>query len=216
MERFLGALSLTLLLTGLAAVAQVQTPSNPVDQVMRSGLMTPAANGELQPDAVLSRAELAQILVKVFRLDQQPSRLAATIQLQDVPPSHWAYRDIQLVLQNRIMEGYREGRFYPDQRVTRAEAFSIFAQAYGIFQFADQTVNEILKPYPDAPNIPKWAKKPMATAVFEGFVNLRNGNKIDPLSPMTRGDMLYALSRYLYQQQIPSGSQWKPQLPLGS
>jgi S-layer homology domain len=208
MERFLGALSITLLLTGLAAATQLQMPSNSLDRAVQAGLMTPQSNGTdgtSDINMVLSRAELASILVKAFHLDRQSFQSSslqpsvAAIQLQDVPPSYWAYQDIQLVLQNGIMSGYREGRFYPDQRITRAEAFAIFAQAFGVFQFPEPTVSQVLAQYPDAVQIPRWARKPMATALREGFVNTKN-DRIDPLSPMTRGDMAYALSVYLRQQ----------------
>jgi S-layer homology domain len=204
MERFLGALSITLLLTGLAAATQLQVPSSPLDQAVQAGLMTPQSDGKSDINTMLSRAELASILVKAFHLDRQSvQHPIAAVQLQDVPASYWAYRDIQLVLRNGIMSGYREGRFYPDQRITRAEAFAIFAQAFGVFQFSEPTVSQVLAQYPDAVQIPNWARKPMATALHEGFVNTKN-DRIDPLSPMTRGDMAYALSIYLRQQDAQS------------
>jgi hypothetical protein len=224
MERFVSALSLTLLLTGLAAVAQVQPPRDsqtqasrdPIAEVVEVGLMNPFPDGDFRAEVVLSRAELATILVKTFHLDQRQPTQTATVQIQDVPQSHWAYNDIQIVLRDGIMTGYRQGRFYPDQRVTRAEAFSIFAQAYGVFQFPDQTIDEILNRYPDAAEIPDWAKKSMATSLYEGFVNTKDNNRIDPLSPMTRGDMAYALSMYLARQQVPADLPWKPENPSGS
>lgn len=210
MERFISALSLTLLLTGLAAVAQVQPASrNPIDEVVEAGLMTRFPNGEFREQDAISRAELAKILVKTFHLDQYPPKYSAALRLEDVSPSHWAYHDIQLVLRNGIMMGYREGRFFPDQRVTRAEAFAIFAQAHGVFQFSEQTIHEVLAPYPDAAKIPGWARKSMATALYEGFVNLKGSNKIDPLSPMTREDMVYALNSYLFRQQHSDSSTWQ-------
>ncbi len=206
MERFIGALSLTLLLSSLAAVAQV-APPDPLNPGIKTGLNF-FSKDLSETDALLSRAELASILVKTFHLDKQPP--ASEIPLQDVSSDHWAYRDIQLVLKNGIMTGYREGRFFPEQRMTRAEAFSIFAQAHGIFQFSEPAVTEILAKYPDAAQIPEWAKKPMATALAEGFINIRREQRIEPLSPMTHADMKYALKQYLTRQEKPF------QLPFGS
>lgn len=209
MERFLGALSLTFMLSGLAAVAQIQHPSQAdLTVVVDAELMTPSSDGNFQADTVLSRAELARILVKAFHLDQRRSRQVSAMPIQDVPPSHWAYNDIQIVIRSGIMQGYRAGRFFPNQRVTRAEAFSILAQADGVFQFSEQTVNKILARYPDAAKIPGWAKKSMATALYEGFVNVKKGDRIDPLSPMTRSDMAYALSMHLQQHKAPAESLW--------
>lgn len=203
MKRFLSALSLTFMLCGASAMAQIQVISDPIDQVVDAGLMSRSASGDFRADALLSRAELASILVKTFQLDRRNPEQTQIIQMQDVPESHWAYSDIQTVLRNGIMTGYREGRFFPEQRVSRAEAFSIFAQAYGVFQFPDQTIDEILAQYPDAAAIPTWARRSLATALYEGFVNTDASNQINPLEPMTRGDMAYGLSRYLDSQQNP-------------
>jgi S-layer homology domain len=145
------------------------------------------------------------LLVKTFDLDKRKTAQKPDIDLPDVPKSHWAYNPIQVVLKTGTMAGYRDGMFFPNQRVTRAEALAIFAQAYGVFQFPDTTIAEILASYPDAGEIPNWARKSMATALYEGFVNLESGtNKINPLKPITRGDIAYALAKYLERQLRPT------------
>jgi hypothetical protein len=217
MERFVSALSLTILLTGLAAVAQVQSSSDGlVQEIVEMEGRVPLFNGSAQEDEAISRAELARILVQTFRLNQRNIEHYVKLDIKDVPPSHWAYHDIQLVLRNGIMTGYREGMFYPDQRITRAEAFAILAQAHGVFQFPEQTINEVLAPYPDAAQIPDWARKSMATAIQKGFVNFRDYNQIDPLSPMTREDVNYALSSHRARHNLPSISPRPSVRPLRS
>ncbi|WAL59803.1 S-layer homology domain-containing protein [Thermocoleostomius sinensis] len=208
MERFMSALSLTLLLTGLFTIAQVQSPPEAANRAVEVGLTTDF-DGKVRHEETISRAELAHILVKTFELHERSPQPQPIATIHDVPPSHWAYDDIQLVLRHGIMTGYREGQFYPEQRVTRAEAFAIFAQAHGVFQFSDQAIDRVLAPYPDAKKIPYWARKPMATAVHEGFVNLKTYNRLDPLSPMTREDLAYAITLYLARQQPSSKSLWQ-------
>jgi hypothetical protein len=99
------------------------------------------------------------------------------------------------------MKGYRGNLFFPNQRVTRGEGLAIFAQAYGVFQFPDQSVDKILSSHPDAINIPDWSRKAIATVIAEEFVNMDTQGNIYPLSPMTRGDLAYVLSKYLQRQQ---------------
>lgn len=217
MERFISALSLTLLLSGLAAVAQVAPSDNLMQPAVESSLLlSPGEQDGDEQEAILNRAELAQILVQSFHLDRRQPQDQSAVYLEDVPPSHWAYQDIQLVLQSGIMTGYREGRFFPEQRLTRVEAFSIFAQAHGIYQFSDQTVAGILAKYPDSAQIPSWARKPMATALQEGFINTRYDNQIDPLSPMTRADLAYALNQYQLRQTSRIRLPWRSQNSLSS
>ena len=146
------------------------------------------------------RSQFAAFLFKTFRLDKRNLK-SENQEGADVPSSHLAYFDIQTVLKTGIMRGYRGNLFFPNQRVTRAEGLAIFAQAYGVFQFSDETVAEILSPYSDVESIPTWAKKAIATVVAEGFINEDGQNQLLPLKPMTRGDMAYVLSQYLERQQ---------------
>jgi hypothetical protein len=214
MRRIASILPLVFLLQGIPVVAQNAAPLEPVEQVVAAGLMSASPDGNFRPEGILSRAELASILVKTFKLDKRAPQKQAAIPLQDVPPSYPAYNDIQLVLKNNVMSGYREGQFFPNQRVTRAEAFSIFAQAYGVFQFPDDTVAELLSRYSDSDKIPDWAKKSLVTALYEGFVNIdQTTNRINPLEPMTRGDMAYALSKYLERQETTAPIPWPAEEP---
>ena len=173
-------------------------PNDAVSKVVAAGLMNYLTDGQFHPELFISRAELASILVRSFGLAQRSAASqAGTVEVQDVPESYWASKDIQTVLKTGIMKGYRGNMFFPNQKVTRAEALAIFAQAYGVFQFPDNTVEEILSQYPDAALIPAWARKSLATSLNAGFVNIDTLNNINPLQPMTRADMAYALSQYL-------------------
>jgi hypothetical protein len=215
MKYLLSTISLLVLLQSLPT-QQVQaqenipvTKSDAIENVLQKQLMRNFPDGEFYPERLISRAELAEILVKAFYLDKrQAAKQEKTIFVPDVPNSYWAYQDIQTVLKTDIMKGYRGNMFFPNQKVTRAEGLAIFAQAYGVFQFSEPTVNEILTPYPDAAAIPTWARKAIATIISEGFINTDTQGNLNPLSPMTRGDLAYLLSKYLQRQQQ------QPQTPV--
>ncbi len=169
---------------------------DPIGKVTRAKLMEPDRNGEFNPQRVISRAELATILVRTFNLSRRTTN-QPPIAVQDVSRNHWAYDSIQAVLRTGIMRGYDRGLFYPNQRINRAEAIASFANAYGVFQFPENMVQEILAPYPDAKALPSWSKKAVATALYEGLVDVDDQNRIRPLEPMTRLDMAKLLSLYL-------------------
>ncbi|MEH2064420.1 MAG: S-layer homology domain-containing protein [Nostoc sp.] len=199
-------LSLVALLQNLPAIAQgTETtsgiPSDSIQQVITAKWMTNFSDGKFYPERLLSRAELASIMVKTFRLDKRQAITKENLAIPDVPRSYWAFNDIQIVLKTDIMKGYRGDEFFPNQKVTRAEALAIFAQAYGVFQFPDDAVNEILATHPDEKSIPDWARKAIATVVTEGFINTDAQGNISPLKPVTRGDMAYVLSKYLQRQK---------------
>jgi ribosomal protein L27 len=214
-------LSLVALLQNFPAIVRADVPeqnpglsSEAIQQVITAKLMSNSPDGNFYPERMLSRAELASILVKTFRLDlREAAKQEKLISVPDVPSSYWAFQDIQIVLKTDIMKGYRGNLFFPNQRVTRAEALAIFAQAYGVFQFSDDTINQTLAAYPDAASIPSWARKAIATVVSEGFINTDAQNNIAPLRPMTRGDMAYVLSKYLQRQQQQPETPEVPEVP---
>jgi ribosomal protein L27 len=185
--------------------------SKAIERVVTAKLMTNFSDGNFYAEKLMSRAELATIMVKTFGLDKR-NLSSEDVEVADVRSSHWAYKNIQTVLKTGIMRGYRGNLFFPNQRVTRAEGLAIFAQAYGVFQFSDDTVAEILSQYSDKESIPSWAKKAVATVITEGFIDSWQP-QLSPLKPMTRGDMAYVLSQYLERQQpqpdtpvVPGGS----------
>ncbi|MCC5656516.1 S-layer homology domain-containing protein [Nostoc sp. XA010] len=201
-------LSLVALLQNLPAIAQVPVPENTsgvpsdaIQQVTAIKWMTNYSDGKFYPERLLSRGELASIMVKAFGLNKRQAVSKENLTIPDVPRSHWAFNDIQTVLKTDIMKGYRGNEFFPNQKVTKAEALAIFAQAYGVFQFPDDAVNDILASYPDEKSIPTWARKAIATVATEGFLNTDAQGNISPLKPVTRGDMAYVLSKYLQRQQ---------------
>ncbi|CDN17279.1 MAG: S-layer homology domain-containing protein [Richelia sp.] len=209
MRHFISTLSLVALLQGLpmTAIAQQNTlartepSSDYIQQVIDAQLMSNLPDGNFHPEQWLDRAQVATILVKTFRLDKRrEAQQEKMVVVADVPPSHWAFNHIQIVLKTDIMKGYRDNMFFPNQRVTRAEGLAIFAQAYGVFQFSDGTVDELLSPYCDSKFIPRWARKAIATVIAENFINTQDG-KITPLKPMRRGDMAFVLSKYLQRQK---------------
>ena len=212
MKKLLGTLTLITLLQTSPSFAQTEstetilvTDSQYIQMVIDSKLMNNFPDGQFYAERLINRAELASILVKAFYLDKRLiNQQQQSIFIPDVPISHPAYQDIQIVLKTDIMKGYRGNMFFPNQRVTRAEGLAIFAQAYGVFQFPDDTVNEILSSHPDAKSIPDWAKKAIATVVAEEFINMDTKGNIYPLRPMTRGDLAYVLSRYLQRKNPES------------
>ncbi|WP_445242516.1 S-layer homology domain-containing protein [Microcoleus vaginatus] len=205
MKRLVSIFLAIALLEGVFMAVQSQEIMNPIDRVVSAGLMNKDASGNFNAQGLVSRADLAMILVKTFGLERRKTAQKPDRELPDVPKSYWAYSAIQTALKTGTMSGYRDGMFFPNQRVTRAEALAIFAQAYGVFQFPESTISEILAKYPDAGEIPNWARKSIATALYEGFVNVDVAtNKINPLKPMSRGDIAYALSKYLERQLRPT------------
>ncbi|PFU22008.1 M60 family metallopeptidase [Bacillus cereus] len=72
--------------------------------------------GNFRPKATLTRAEMAQVITKTFKLD-----VKAPHNFNDVPANSWATDAISAVQSNAIAIGIGEGKFAPDMKVTREQ-----------------------------------------------------------------------------------------------
>lgn len=178
-----------------------------VDHVIQAGLMSGYPDGNFHPEKPVTRAELAHIVNKAFKLDVRDPAAKSVDQIKDpvdVPSTHWARYDIKVAISRGIMKGYGDNRFLPNRTINRAEGYAIIGQAYGVFQFDDETLNELLAQYPDSNKLPDWSVKAVATSLHESFVTTKkfDGN-IEPFKPLTRYDVAFALSRYLQRSNTP-------------
>ncbi len=178
-----------------------------IDGILSRDWMTLFDDGKFHAERPVSRSQMAVVVTKVFEVAKRKPVHPEVVAFDDVAPSHPHYKAIQLMIKNDLMTGYRKKQFYPDHNVDRAEGFSIIAQAYGVFQFNTQQVDDILADYSDINQAPAWSRKALATAFDSGFVNVDTSDEgsvlFKPSAMMTRGDLAYALTQYLKRIEDP-------------
>lgn len=108
---------------------------------------------------------------------------------RDVPPSHWAFNEIDRVVNKGWFDGYEDGTFHPDQTISRCEALTVFMNFQGISpravtetSFSDVSVSDWFAPYVEAGK----DLLPLRIA-FDGT------NPFLPKQPITREEVCYAL-----------------------
>ncbi|MEK4425104.1 glycosyl hydrolase family 18 protein [Solibacillus sp. FSL K6-1523] len=79
-----------------------------------------------EPDARITRAELAAILSRVV---DYPSSNTSKSPFYDVPKGHWAYADILKLSSHGIITGKEKGKFAPDDYVLRAQIAAMVNRA---------------------------------------------------------------------------------------
>ena len=173
------------------------TLEDAIETMQMAKWMADTPDGRFHPEKNVTRAELASIIVKAFDLESREKNRSKQETLRDVPSDQSG--DIALVVNLGVMRGYREHYFYPNHPVSRAEALSVIAQAYGVYSFEEAIIAAILSNYPDADQIPAWARKAVATSLKSGFSDVSPSGRIRPLQPMTRGELAYILYQYLQQ-----------------
>lgn len=116
-----------------------------------------------RPNRKVTRAEFAALAVS--GLNYQGEKYYDKAIFSDVPQHHWANSVIDKGVNGGLLTGYPDGRFKPNNHVTRTEALVILAKALPACDMDDCKANEILNKFIDGNTIPSWAKVPVAKAL---------------------------------------------------
>jgi hypothetical protein len=104
-----------------------------ITQVARAGLIEPFANHTFQPDAVITRADLAAAVSRAMALlaaDRPALRgfLTDRPRITDMAPGHLSYPAAAVAVASGIMALREGGRFESARPVTGAEATDVIAR----------------------------------------------------------------------------------------
>ncbi|WP_202128781.1 S-layer homology domain-containing protein, partial [Paenibacillus dendrobii] len=99
-------------------VAQTRWSSKNIATMENAGIITGYPDGTFKPGRQITRAEFAAIASRFDDLDEQKNTLFSDIQ------GHWAEKYIVSAANKGWIKGYPDGKFRPDQYITRAEAMA--------------------------------------------------------------------------------------------
>lgn len=90
-----------------------------IQNVYRAGIFDGDIDGKFNPNAILTRVQMAKILDIAFNLEPYTA-----IKFSDVPLGHWSEKHISTLHKYNIMPG-SNGKFNPSGKVTRAD-YAVF------------------------------------------------------------------------------------------
>ena len=106
---------------------------------------------------------------------------------KDVPSTHSAYQSITKLTNAKIINGYTDNTYKPDNQVTRAQAAKIVVHAI------KTPLTTSYKPsFKDVPTS-HWAYKEIAALTEKGIFS--NATKFNPNNPLTRAEMSKILTK---------------------
>ena len=176
-----------------------------IQDVFRRGLMIGTGDDRFSPEDTLSRAMVVTVL---WRLAGEP-KMEAVIPFADVPAHAWYAEAVIWAAREGIAEGYGDGRFGPDEPVTREE-LAVFLLRLAKELGGDVGCEQDLYPE-DRETVPSdWAEDAFAWARDRGLLNWRtvmlnyggmggsgsSGYRLCPEEPATRGETAVFLSRF--------------------
>ncbi|MDO4553438.1 MAG: S-layer homology domain-containing protein, partial [Bacillota bacterium] len=165
-----------------------------LDVLASRQIMLGDGQGNANPDAPVTRAETAAMIVRVL---QANSLIGRTPEVEDnfsdVKEGAWYYYAMNLAAKRGILSGYGDGTARPDDPITRAELAAVIARTVAT---AEQLSGDRLPKARDAERIPSWAKTYVAVLEEMGFLSGDDKGNFNPDANATRaevGKLMYKL-----------------------
>lgn len=162
-----------------------------VQYVTQKGLMNGTETTCFSPDEATSRAMVVSIL---WRQAGRPS-VGSTTNFRDVDPSQWYGSAVRWASANRIVTGYGDGTFGPDDTITREQMAAIL---YRYTQYKAYPVNTTgnLGGYTDANRINSYALAAFYWICGRGIMEGTTPTMLSPACPATRAEVATILMRF--------------------
>ncbi|WP_019913041.1 S-layer homology domain-containing protein [Paenibacillus sp. HW567] len=159
-------------------------------------------NGMFTPDADITRAEFAAIIVRGLGLKLENNAAPFT----DVKASDWYSGAVQTAYAFNLINGFEDGTFRPSDRITREQAMTIIAKAMKITALKDKlpgkAADELLSPFTDAGSVSQWAASSAADSIEAGIVSGRSATKLAPQAYITRAEVAAIIQRLLQKSNL--------------
>uniref|UniRef100_UPI00110D1082 S-layer homology domain-containing protein n=1 Tax=Paenibacillus sinopodophylli TaxID=1837342 RepID=UPI00110D1082 len=165
---------------------------------MGSRLVINGTGNELfSPNKDITRAEFAAIIVRGLGLKLENSEVNFT----DVLSTDWYGSAVQTASAYGLINGFEDGSFRPNDKITREQAMTIIAKAMKITGLKDKlpTVDsgELLGRYTDAVKMSAWATEGIADVLQAEIVTGRSDTQLAPKANMTRAEVAAIIERLL-------------------
>ncbi|MNP09493.1 Endo-1,4-beta-xylanase A precursor [compost metagenome] len=169
---------------------------------MNSRMIVQGVDGHrFDPDAVITRAELAALLARALGLPE----VKAQTGFRDVSEPSWYSGAVAAVQAYGIMDGFEDGTFDPNRKVSRQEAIVTIVRALQLTG-TDMALNSVgaqadSTVYVDSYQIGGWASDSLRWALDKGLLK-GYGNELRPKQLLTRAETTVLLHRMLLQAEF--------------
>lgn len=102
-----------------------------VEALVELGVVNGYTDGTFLPEKVVTRAEMAKLLVVSAGLEPAADVAKGATRFSDVAGSHWASGYVNVAAEYGYIVGYPDGTFAPDKTVTYAEAVTMAIRVLG-------------------------------------------------------------------------------------
>lgn len=167
-----------------------------VDKLASKLILQGQSEGRFVPEASVTRAEFAAMLVRALGYQAKPVRQPT---FNDVAPTDWFYDVVEEAVQAKLIEGIGSDMFMLNQPITREQMAVMIVSAMKLAgkQVQGDASQNTRKNFLDQSLISPWAKVSLAAALQAELMNGRSDNEIAPAANSTRAEAAVVLNRLL-------------------
>lgn len=155
-----------------------------------NGLMNGTGPQRFSPEAITTRGMIVTIL---YRLEGSPA--ASLSRFRDVVEGQYYSSAVAWAAANGVVEGYSDGRFGPDDPITR-EQMAVILSRYAQYKRYNTGARVSLSTYGDAAQVSPYALEAMQWARAEGLITGTDANLLLPGGNATRVQIAAILMRF--------------------
>ena len=169
-----------------------------VHWALENEIISGYGGGKYGPDDATSRA---MIVTMLHRFEGEP-KVAGELAFTDVEEGTWYSEAIRWATENGIVSGYGDGKFGPNDPLTREQLATILCR-YAKYKGIDTSAGELkpLNSFNDAATVSEWAVKSIRWAVDSGIINGVGNGTVSPKTSATRAQVATMLMRYAALEQ---------------
>lgn len=162
-----------------------------IDRFSDKGYISGLEDGSFLPDKAVTRAEFAQIIMKV----QGGSAPGGPSPFSDVSQGDWYCGAVLWAYENAFVNGYDSG-FYPNDFITRQDAAVILGRVYTMMS----AQMSVIEGFSDYGEIADYSKAYFVRLVGNGFLKGYDDNTVRPRASITRAEAVTIIDRILHKQ----------------
>lgn len=159
-------------------------------------------DGTFKPNQDMTRAEFAAIIVRGLGLMLESGEAP----FSDVQSGSWYHDAILTASAYNLINGFDDGTFRPNDKITREQAMTIIAKAMTVSglkaELHGQDADGLLDPFGDAELVAAWAEAGVKDTLMAGIVNGRDGKLLDPKAYITRAEVAQMVRNLLIKSEL--------------
>lgn len=171
-----------------------------IEELASRGIISGMDADSFAPDATMTRAQFASIVVRALGLPQKQADVFA-----DVKKGDWYWSAVGTAYRYGLVSGRTETMFDPDGTITRQEAASMVTRAAKYCgmntERNEYAIQNILTLFGDYTAVSKWAREGVAFCYDSNILDQSDWN-IEPTRNITRSEVAEMLYHLLEQAEM--------------